>query len=365
MWSKTFTGDQGPSIPTGLAPMSNAPVELVFGLDGELTEVDEQPEKKQPEAKPGKPSCSAIAHGAQAKKQPVIAVDLTADEQRSSLPESIAAWLESVGLNRLIDVFADQGYDDLTWLLDDTTADTGLSKDRMIEIGCCPDEVERMTYILQQSRWLASGKQLLVNQIVNVMPRRGPNENSEGGVARVAAVNCDGTVDVYYVVSKRREKGIPQLLVKDKSLLAPHSPRTPAPSPAAPVESNEKQNGSHKGTSTDQIAATIANAAGTRLAVRTTTLKDNAVTLKDEPDLKEEEEQEDSTDDDDENDDECYFCEDGGDLLCCDFCPKVYHIKCLGKKRPPKKSSGKHCYPSTINYNLVHNQLRSNSTLLL
>ena len=88
-----------------LGDMDNAPVELVFGLDGELTEVDEQPAEKQPEAKLEQPSVNTIADSAQAKKQPVIAVDLTQDEQRSSLPESIAAWLESVGLDRLVDVF--------------------------------------------------------------------------------------------------------------------------------------------------------------------------------------------------------------------------------------------------------------------
>lgn len=27
--------------------------------------------------------------------------------------------------------------------------------------------------------------------------------------------------------------------------------------------------------------------------------------------------------------DYCFTCKDGGELLCCDFCPKAYHLKCL------------------------------------
>ena len=29
-----------------------------------------------------------------------------------------------------------------------------------------------------------------------------------------------------------------------------------------------------------------------------------------------------------EHDDNCYMCEDGGDLVCCDYCEKVYHLGC-------------------------------------
>lgn len=31
---------------------------------------------------------------------------------------------------------------------------------------------------------------------------------------------------------------------------------------------------------------------------------------------------------DDPNEDYCAVCQNGGDLLCCDKCPKVYHLKC-------------------------------------
>jgi hypothetical protein len=47
---------------------------------------------------------------------------------------------------------------------------------------------------------------------------------------------------------------------------------------------------------------------------------------------------EDSSDENDsegEHADYCYQCHDGGQLLCCDKCPKAYHLQCL---YPPLKS---------------------------
>ncbi len=31
---------------------------------------------------------------------------------------------------------------------------------------------------------------------------------------------------------------------------------------------------------------------------------------------------------DDPNEDYCAVCHNGGDLLCCEFCPKVFHLEC-------------------------------------
>ena len=30
----------------------------------------------------------------------------------------------------------------------------------------------------------------------------------------------------------------------------------------------------------------------------------------------------------DENEDWCAVCQDGGNLVCCDKCPKVFHLDC-------------------------------------
>lgn len=34
-----------------------------------------------------------------------------------------------------------------------------------------------------------------------------------------------------------------------------------------------------------------------------------------------------------ENNDECAMCGESGEVLCCDYCPKVYHLKCVGLKQ--------------------------------
>eukprot|EP01052_Picozoa_sp_SAG31_P010737 SAG31_NODE_596_length_13674_cov_3.806409_11_plen_990_part_00 len=36
------------------------------------------------------------------------------------------------------------------------------------------------------------------------------------------------------------------------------------------------------------------------------------------------------------HDDDCFCCDDGGDLLQCDVCPRVYHLECIGLKTAPK-----------------------------
>eukprot|EP00358_Blepharisma_japonicum_P004436 CAMPEP_0202950360 /NCGR_PEP_ID=MMETSP1395-20130829/21758_1 /ASSEMBLY_ACC=CAM_ASM_000871 /TAXON_ID=5961 /ORGANISM="Blepharisma japonicum, Strain Stock R1072" /LENGTH=108 /DNA_ID=CAMNT_0049654755 /DNA_START=1968 /DNA_END=2290 /DNA_ORIENTATION=- len=44
-----------------------------------------------------------------------------------------------------------------------------------------------------------------------------------------------------------------------------------------------------------------------------------------------------SSDDDLKHEDNCYFCDDGGKLICCETCPKVVHPKCIGLKKVPKE----------------------------
>ncbi|XP_030468919.2 uncharacterized protein LOC115687473 [Syzygium oleosum] len=39
-----------------------------------------------------------------------------------------------------------------------------------------------------------------------------------------------------------------------------------------------------------------------------------------------------------ENDDLCSICFDGGDLLCCDTCPRAFHLECVSLSRIPKDS---------------------------
>ena len=34
---------------------------------------------------------------------------------------------------------------------------------------------------------------------------------------------------------------------------------------------------------------------------------------------------------DDGNDQWCRLCDDGGELMCCEFCPRAYHLECLVK----------------------------------
>lgn len=54
----------------------------------------------------------------------------------------------------------------------------------------------------------------------------------------------------------------------------------------------------------------------------------------DEVDVEEEEELK-CSDSEGEHADYCHTCKDGGELLCCDFCPLAYHLKCL---IPPMES---------------------------
>ena len=40
-------------------------------------------------------------------------------------------------------------------------------------------------------------------------------------------------------------------------------------------------------------------------------------------------------------DDYCFLCGDGGELLCCEACPRVFHSKCLPSDKTPDKTDEK------------------------
>ncbi|TYZ68619.1 hypothetical protein PybrP1_002810 [[Pythium] brassicae (nom. inval.)] len=52
-------------------------------------------------------------------------------------------------------------------------------------------------------------------------------------------------------------------------------------------------------------------------------------------------------DSNDEWDEDCYICAEGGELLCCDGCPRVFHYTCAGLRRIPRGKTFCHlCDPS-------------------
>ena len=36
------------------------------------------------------------------------------------------------------------------------------------------------------------------------------------------------------------------------------------------------------------------------------------------------------------NDSYCWVCHDGGDVLCCDKCARVFHVQCSGLNKAPE-----------------------------
>ena len=44
-----------------------------------------------------------------------------------------------------------------------------------------------------------------------------------------------------------------------------------------------------------------------------------------------------------QNRDHCSVCRDGGDLLCCDRCPKSFHLDCIGLKEEDVPEDSWYC----------------------
>lgn len=43
------------------------------------------------------------------------------------------------------------------------------------------------------------------------------------------------------------------------------------------------------------------------------------------------------------NDSYCWVCHDGGDVLCCDKCPRVFHVQCSGLSKAPEGDEDWYC----------------------
>lgn len=51
---------------------------------------------------------------------------------------------------------------------------------------------------------------------------------------------------------------------------------------------------------------------------------------------------------DDEWDEDCFICSEGGELLCCDGCPRVFHYTCVGLRRIPRGKTFCHMCDSSV-----------------
>ena len=86
-------------------------------------------------------------------------------------------------------------------------------------------------------------------------------------------------------------------LFRPPPLLSPPFPSSPLPSPSLPLPSTQYEESSQPGSDSD--------------------------------DEEEEDDAEGGKGSEDEHADFCQTCKDGGELLCCDFCPLAYHLSCL------------------------------------
>lgn len=60
------------------------------------------------------------------------------------------------------------------------------------------------------------------------------------------------------------------------------------------------------------------------------------------------------------NDSYCWVCHDGGDVLCCDQCPRVFHLQCSGLQKSPDDEDNEWFCSICKVYTCVWAELRCN-----
>ncbi len=55
------------------------------------------------------------------------------------------------------------------------------------------------------------------------------------------------------------------------------------------------------------------------------------------------------------NDSYCWVCHDGGDVLCCDKCPRVFHIQCSGLPKAPEGDEEWFCPVCKVSNSSLYN----------
>ncbi|CAG0879702.1 unnamed protein product [Darwinula stevensoni] len=110
-------------------------------------------------------------------------------------------------------------------------------------------------------------------------------------------------------------------------------------SSAGPVESAEnglkeeekkkdKTKGNEKEKEKEEKEKVTATATATEEQAKIEEVQEEKEEIENKENTVEEGEGEEMEEDADPNEDWCAVCQDGGELVCCDYCPKVYHLRC-------------------------------------
>ena len=65
------------------------------------------------------------------------------------------------------------------------------------------------------------------------------------------------------------------------------------------------------------------------------------------------------TQDASKNDSYCWVCHDGGDVLCCDRCPRVFHVQCSGLVKAPEGDEEWFCPVCKVTFSVESSQCSS------